>query len=116
MTQLSLLSSRAPASIAEARRRRDIGMARSDRDIAFAALADAAILRLARERAEFIVDDVWPYMPEDARGRVDGRAMGSAITRAVRAGTITGTDRYRPSAQPSCHANPRRVWRSQVHR
>jgi len=110
MTQLSLLT-RIPLSLPEARRRRDVGVARSDRSLAFAAEADAAILRLARTRAEFIVDDVWCEMPTSPTG-VDNRAMGAAMQRAAKAGIILASDRYRPSSQPQCHANPRRIWLS----
>lgn len=113
MTQMDLLTAPVVRDLPEARRRRDAGMARSDRDPAFAAAADAAIRRVAAERAAFIVDDVWGYMPEGPR-TVDGRAMGAAMQRAARAGVIAPTPEYWPSAQPQCHANPRRVWRSRV--
>jgi hypothetical protein len=75
--------------------------------------ADKAIRKTARQFTAFIIDDVWKNMP-DVRAD-DNRAMGAAIRRAVREGVIVATDDYRPSEQPQCHANPRRIWQSLIH-
>lgn len=63
----------------------------------------------------FIVDDV---QAELARRGVapprEGRAMGAVLCAMKREALCVGTGEFRPSANPNCHANPRRVWRSLV--
>jgi hypothetical protein len=112
------------ASAAPARPRLDPAAAAEGREIGAMLAEDSAGLLWREEalaavkacclaHAEFIVDDVWQYL--QAPTPPDGRAMGSIILRAAREGWCEGTPTYRPSAQPQCHANPRRVWRSKLH-
>lgn len=99
--------------LAEARRRRDVGMTVVDVSSAFAAAADRAIYEAARTWSAFVVDQVWQFVDGDYP--VDKRAMGSAIMRAVRAKVISGSEDFRHSAQRQCHANPRRIWLSRIY-
>ncbi len=75
--------------------------------------AHQAIRRCAAAHGNFLVDDVWIYMPLWAHTQ-DKRAMGAAMRRAVAAGVIAKTSEYRPSAQVQCHGNLRAVWRSRL--
>jgi hypothetical protein len=79
----------------------------------FLVAADKAIRLAALKFSEFIVDDVWDFMP-NVRTE-DNRAMGAAIKRAAREGVISPSDHYIPSEQRQCHGNPRRVWQSNVY-
>lgn len=45
----------------------------------------------------------------------DGRAWGSVVMRAAKAGIIKRIG-YAPMKSPNCHANPKSVWRSLVFR
>jgi hypothetical protein len=71
------------------------------------------IYALAKE--EFICEDVRRY----AEGRglplpPDGRAWGSVMMKASRAGLIQATDRIRNATDPKVHMNPSRIWRSKA--
>lgn len=73
-----------------------------------------AIRRLAARGDPFIVDDVWTEMAATggpSPSPTDNRAMGAALVVARRNRWIAATATFRASAQPQCHANPRRVWR-----
>lgn len=107
MTQLPFLLLDADASRAAL----DRSLARQSDALAFLAVATDAIRATARAQPDFIVDDVWRHMPDDAPAPRDKRAMGLAMRQAASAGLIRATDGYRQSAQVRCHANPRRVWR-----
>ena len=98
-----------------ARAARDAGIARGAEAArpTFLEAAEGAIYRAAVTRDRFIVDEVWAYMPA-APWTHDKRTMGSAMLRAVKLGWIEETDEYRASAQVQCHANPRRVWASNI--
>lgn len=74
-----------------------------------------AIGRVAATREEFIVDEVWKEIDPSAQTH-EKRAMGAAMQMAKKGGLIAPTDRFSPSEQVQCHANPRRVWRSLVYR
>lgn len=79
------------------------------------AAAIEAVTYVALLNEEFIVDAVWQRLgtlPEPA----EPRAMGAVMRRAVRDNLIEGTDRYRPSSRTTAHRNPRRIWRSLIHR
>jgi hypothetical protein len=80
----------------------------------FRVAAFAAVDRVARARARFIVDDVWAAMGAAAPSTHDKRAMGAVMQRACKVRLIAPTADFQPSAQRQCHANPRRVWRSLV--
>jgi hypothetical protein len=114
MRDVSLFDYPTELDLPAARAARDEGIARGAESAGedFAASAELAIRITARWNREFIVDDVWRNMNRSRYG--DNRAMGAAIRKAVRAGVIAPTERYRPSSQPNCHANPRRVWRSLI--
>lgn len=107
ITQLDLLS---------AKTQRDDGIRRA-RDHAsdrFRMHAEAAVYQACKELPELIVDSAWARMPPDV-GTHDARAMGAVMLYAVRQGWLEKTDRFLPSAQPACHQNPRRVWRSKLY-
>lgn len=101
-------------SAATAARDRAVRRAEENADPRFTECAWRAIQRVAGRCQFFIVDDVWREMQVDGLipGTPDKRAMGAVMMRAVRAGYIKRTAEYQPSAQPQCHSNPRRVWRS----
>lgn len=69
-----------------------------------------AVVLVAGQRDEFIVDDVWSYVDEPK----EPRAMGAVMRQAVADGVIAPTETYRPSARRTAHRNPRRVWKSLV--
>ena len=94
---------------------RDEAMSRVEAHAAptFNDLAFAAVCRVARRRHAFIVDMVWAELGEAAAASVhEKRAMGAVMGKASRAGVISPTNEFRASEQRNCHANPRRVWRS----
>jgi len=68
-----------------------------------------AIRKCARENVEFTTDDVWKLV--DMSAGLEPRAMGAAMSQAQKLGIVVPTDRYRNSAQVSCHGRPKRVWR-----
>mgnify|MGYP000990118645 CR=1 FL=1 len=77
--------------------------------------AQAAIVECANSMETFIVDDVQAKLA--AAGIPpprEGRAMGAAISWAVRNRVIESTGQYRASSQVQCHANPRTVWRKKT--
>lgn len=74
--------------------------------------ARRAVAELAHTRTEFISDDVWTLIEKPS----EARALGPVMLWAQREGLIAPTDRVRQSAQPKCHAMPRRVWRSLAYR
>lgn len=76
-------------------------------------LALEAVYRVCLKRSDFIVDDVWIELGLDEKP-VESRVMGAVIKSATKQGWCEATDVYRPSAQPQCHSNPRRVWRSRL--
>jgi hypothetical protein len=104
-----------PDPPAAARAARDDGMARAAEHAPAPWLdrAQAALRGCCLARAEFIVDDVWAFLPAGDRPP-EARAMGPVILAGVKAGWCAKTDQYRPSSQPQCHCNPRRVWRSLI--
>lgn len=98
---------------------RDEGMGRAALHADFDWLAAAlnAVRMVAEARAEFTVDAVQARLVELGVGRPpEGRAMGAVMVSARQHGLIEGTDKYEPSSQPQCHANPRRVWKSLVYK
>ena len=103
-------------SLIEARRRRDEGLAQvnSDQNLDFKLAAVDALERLARRKEEFIVDDIWTEMGADIPSCSDNRAMGLVTQFGLATGLIEATTFFQSSAQPQCHANPRRVWSSLV--
>lgn len=111
--QLPFADAEPPAAVG--RRLRDAAVKKVHRHAApgFLEAADRAAERAARELEYLTVDDLWLAMAGDAKTH-DNRAMGPVMTRAKKRGLIEPTDQFRPSTQPSCHANPRRIWRSLV--
>lgn len=70
---------------------------------------------VALDRQFFTVDDVsreWfaGGCPGDVAS--DARAWGLVMRRARKLGMIEPTGHFSPSENESCHATPRRVWRS----
>lgn len=114
MTQGALFPSIHPVDLTKARAARDRALGLAGQHADFMESAALAIRQAAARHATFIVDDVWRYMLGEPT-TVDRRAMGAAMVQAVRDGLIEKTDRFVPSAQSQCHANPRRVWRSLVY-
>lgn len=77
--------------------------------------ATMAIRSLAVELDEFTTDDVWEWLYSMAiEAPHEPRALGAMMLQASRDGLISPTDRVRKSARPVCHANPKRVWRSNI--
>lgn len=76
-------------------------------------LARAAVTVVAHAQPELISDDVWNAGLPAPR---EGRALGPVMLWAQRAGLITPTGTFRPTAKPNCHAAPVRVWTSNVYR
>jgi hypothetical protein len=74
--------------------------------------ARVSLILTAAETEFFIVDDVWKRMPEDAPKTHENRAMGAILKWGQKCGYCEPTDEFQPSAQPQCHRNPRRVWKS----
>jgi len=75
--------------------------------------AYTAVLETAREQPDgFIVDDVWPRIPDTVEAPHELRAMGAVMRRAQRDGMIVPTRDFLLSARVTAHRNPRRVWRS----
>lgn len=70
-----------------------------------------AVRQAAAAHDTLIVDDVWTYLGSKP---FEARAIGPVMARARALGIIAPTNEFRASAQPQCHANPRRVWRSLV--
>ncbi len=101
--------------LAEAKAQRDDGIRRAADHAAdtWRWHAEQAVLRAARKLPELTVDDVQLEMPIEITTH-EGRAMGGVMLAAVKQGVLEKTDRYRPSAQPRCHSNPRRIWLSRV--
>jgi hypothetical protein len=101
----------------EGRRRRDAALERVDRNAVpeWKIAALEAVTAAARARPEFIVDEVWRFLPADVPGPREGRAMGPVMLQARRDGVITATDRFQPSERVTSHRVPRRVWRSCVY-
>jgi hypothetical protein len=103
---------------AAARRERDEAIERTARsaESSWYIAAMEAVAECARTLPEFIVDDVQALL--SAKGIAppsEGRRMGAVMVDARTRGLIEATDRYRPSAQAHCHANPRKVWLSRVY-
>ena len=84
----------------------------------WAELAYRAVERVAALGRPFIVDaaveelerTVGPIIARPA----EGRAWGAVMQRAMRAGIITPTGRFRNSANARHHANPRREWEARA--
>lgn len=70
-----------------------------------------AVSSTARELHEFTADDVWArvILPN---GVHEPRIMGAVIMAAARAHVCEPTEKWRQSANVTCHARPMRVWRS----
>lgn len=75
-----------------------------------------AVRECAGANREFIVDEVWSYMPDGAPTTPDNRAMGPVMRRAKAAGMIEPTEAFRLTRQVKSHRAPRRVWRSLIRR
>jgi hypothetical protein len=103
------------AYITEAKINRDRAMGKVGRvNVDFVNDAIRTIEIVASRRRDFIVDQVWDQMVREdfAAMPTDNRAMGVAIREARKLGIIRPSGHFRASAQPQCHANPRRVWES----
>lgn len=73
--------------------------------------AKAALVSVAKSRAEFIADQIWETglaKPSEAR------ALGAVVRWALAEGVISDSGRYSKSAQPGLHCSPRKVWRSRM--
>lgn len=89
-----------------------IGAAGNGADDAWYAAALAAGRRVASEREHFTSDDLWDYIP----GAREGRAMGAVLVDLGRAGVCEPTERTKKSLRATCHARPKRVWKSLIWR
>lgn len=69
---------------------------------------------LALVRDTFTTDDVWDALHPHEPNTHEPRAMGAAMRRAAKEGWVKATSGYQPSARPSCHARPVRVWGSLI--
>jgi hypothetical protein len=93
------------------------------RDLALERLEDAhaawmegavlVIARVAHDQARLTSDDVWQAMPPTLHV-TDPRALGAAMRRAERDGTIRPTATWALSTRAVCHRRPLRVWESLV--
>lgn len=70
----------------------------------------AAVVRVASRQTTFLIDDVWKEL-SGVRTMGDRRKIGPVLLAMRRVGEIEATGQWVASAQPQCHANPRRVWR-----
>lgn len=77
-------------------------------------LALATIRDLAMIHDTFTTDEVWDALHPHDDSTHEPRAMGAAMRRAAKTGWVKATANYRPSARPSCHARPVRVWESRI--
>lgn len=104
----------APAAIAA----RDDAIDRADTyaDDAWKRAAIASLRRVAQRTELFIVDELWAEMEAAHPGLTthEPRALGAVMLAAQKRGWIEQTDSYAPSSRPSCHRNPRKVWRSKI--
>jgi hypothetical protein len=74
-----------------------------------------AIRSIAVDQDELTTDDVWQWLYDMAiEAPHEPRALGAMMIQASREGLISATDRVRKSLRPVCHANPKRVWMSNV--
>lgn len=93
----------------EGTRRKDAGMSRAAAGAGtpWQALAEVAVLQVAREKDEFTSDDIWatglPKPPEP-------RALGAVMNRLARAHLIMKTGRYVKTSQASRNNAPIAVW------
>lgn len=96
-----------------AKEARDEGMERAEAhaDLAWQRKALAAVMRVCLAKPSFICDDIWEAGLERPK---EPRALGAVMGQAVKKGICERTGEYRPSAQVSCHNNPRAVWRSRL--
>lgn len=92
---------------------RDEAIERVDRnaDPEWKRQALAVVQRLAQQRAEFISEDAWPYLPPVR----EPRALGGIMRTAQARGWIEPTDRVVPSPSKVGHGRPSRVWRSRLY-
>jgi len=100
-----------------ARAARDDAMSRVDEHApdAWKIEADAAIVWLARTRAEFTTDDVWQYLADgDVPMPPEPRALGPRMLAAAKRGVVGRTDRVVTCKRPERHGAPIRVWSSGV--
>jgi hypothetical protein len=72
------------------------------------------IERTAMRLPKLTTDDLWVTLDREGSPR-ERRVMGNTIKEAAKAGWITWTVEQRPSNRPVCHANPKRVWRSNIY-
>lgn len=80
------------------------------------AAADAVIRDLATCRPTLTASDVWEFL--DARNEAtthDGRALGTRMKEAAKAGLIAKTQETVPCGRASRHNTEIRVWRSEVY-
>lgn len=95
----------------EGARRRDEALDRVERGVGDTWMDEAIahIIAVCETRQTFLVDDVWAAGLPRPR---EARAIGAAMTKARRLKLIEPTSDFKASAQPQCHRNPRRIWRS----
>ncbi len=67
---------------------------------------------LCQTRYEFTTDAMWSHLDTLDVSTPEGRAMGSVMTNAAKAGWCEATDRSKPSSRPVCHKRKLQVWRS----
>jgi hypothetical protein len=84
----------------------------------FVDLALSYVQSVAMQQEFLTVDDVvnaWEFdgAPRDGTFS-DPRVWGVVMRRAHRQGILIKTDHFKPSQNDTCHATPRRIWRSKV--
>jgi hypothetical protein len=100
----------ATITVAEARAKREAGMALVAADSQWQDKAYATLVRYLKRHHEFFVDDFWAgtrlAYPSNAR------ALGPVVLRASREGLMEKTGEHRPSVRSNLTAKP--VWRSLI--
>ena len=71
-----------------------------------------AMLKLAKQRREFMAEDIWPFVGYVPREK---RAMAAVIQKAKRNHIIVGSGRYEYTKATTCNPHPRQVWLSQIY-
>ena len=96
--------------MSEAVRARDVAIDRADEaaDDLWKTSARSALRRACLSLDEFTTDDLWGSLERPR----EPRAIAGVMRFGVSKGWCEATDRTRRSADATCHARPKRIWRS----